>query len=399
MNFNNSISLLDFKAVAKKILELAEKQKATFDRFEYKDNQGNVTKRKLTIPNESELIEYFSIIYDSSFLKEEGRNIKCNIIIGNVKSIQRSILLNCSDYEFLDLKCSDNSFCSENIRKIAPIADNHKYAIVASNEEQDLTISGLLYIPSDSTPKVLSVDRDFSEEDFLIPRNCDGLTFTILGEGRIKIYFGSLLASIKKGKLFFKDIEDKQRQDKSIDLIQELIGLKDVKKKMTLANLLFKSLSAIEDDGHGGTIIYVKNENSIKKAGIKENFIANRPLELDKLHPTNWGSSEYSFHSKRFVDLLSSFSKVDGAVLASVGKVIGFGAKLPVEDITDDEDKKKNYPSIMQKKGLRHWSAFSLVQKHGDDFIAFVVSADGGIIVIFNDNKQDKTIPRVEKLG
>lgn len=370
MDNSQSIDFLNYERISQKLLNIAECEKIS-------------TQRKFYIPRIEHLQNCLKIVNKSSFLKEEGRDIEFNLFLGTKEYLisrifnipngwtEDDLMGGYINLAQLNIKLSPNE-----IRKLAPVADREMFTIHVSPVGDELMICGLMYFPE------FSVNKYY-------PRSIksDGFFFSVIGEGKVRIFFNSIKANIYHGEIHFFDDDQYLTDYANTDLhfatqFSKFFSVLNPESKSNSNRELthpFKyTLRKIEENGHGAIIIFA-NSNCIEK-NIKQSYTINHKLVAPENDKAN---SKTDIYYKHFMDLVLSISKVDGAVLISPNEIIGFGATITV-------DKQIDFPSEFLRKGERHKSAYAFVKASHEPVFVFVVSADRGVMLIYKENDETK---------
>jgi DisA bacterial checkpoint controller nucleotide-binding len=381
------------------------------------------------------LTNLFDVSFNASLQTEEQRRIRFRWILCSYKQLIKSQEQSArSFYEPIRFE-QPLPFSEAQIHRLSPEIDLTTSLIGIEESEQGLRIWGLIHAGSSWWKFVRGAwtAADVFPEDPLpfltlssmrpgeLSISCDGFVLLILADGKVSTPSGDLLfeASSPLSNFFDKarralveELYDKAHGDR-------LFLLSDIPARNTYGIVLRNILSKVQDQDHGGSLIFVSDDLSAEDARLKEFLNIKYAAQFSRI----WGALRDLFliHSRttklyESVDsssltarqeavkqieklcvthqllvttledaahFIASLTAVDGAVvITDKYRVLGFGAevKIPKSKLTQVmlvEDKKR-YKVQIDSYGTRHRSAFRFCHAFKES-VVFIVSQDGDV--------------------
>lgn len=193
---------------------------------------------------------------------------------------------------------------------------------------------------------------------------------------------------------------------------------------LSIFNTVLAIVNTIQNNGHGGTLIYTNKSKDLLKSGfikckytfpINNNILASRYINFINIrHQLGdlWYLKEYENKtvSEKNIQILDAkftsaldkltetcsfignLSGSDGAIIINTDfSIIGFGSEISLEKLSNfivykvnDPIKKSRIKLDSEQFGMRHRSALRLVSSTIDT-VAFVISHDGGVSFIWKE--------------
>lgn len=373
------------------------------------------------LPEETDVQEIVETCYLASIRQEEGRPIRCTVVICNASDIRNSRNSRNQIYEF------DNvlEFNSETISKISPAYDQQTsfLCVTRNRETAALEIWGVWY-------SIAWPDRFGPDENSEKPQRPDFFSVGIDGPGSLAFSMhGWFIGRFTEGR-YIRPLMDPYHSSQLGGLLLKYIAEDSLFLRYKnqywhrYRDILRNVLSEASQGGHGAAIILLPffydddcselielRYKFATKLGIKD--LIEELLELEFVPSTHRPSQDptdaeklkaflnYSKQQRKrreIVDrigLIAQLSSVDGAlVLTQDLDVVGYGALLRgtkwTEKITLSGYGGKCQFFDARKYGSRHNSAINFVGQC-PDATAFVISQDGPVRAFTKSSEHEIT--------
>ncbi len=375
-------------------------------------------------PSQSCLAKVLEIVYQASFLHEEGRAVRCRLVIADSTDWKQG---EGPPSGFHVLRFAEpRPFTSQEIRKLAPAASYYRSLLgVHEDPDKGLSIWGII---ETGTRWVNRVDGGRFDGAPLPPH----FVAHILGAGRLMVACGyRRLLELNSGKVLKTGIDPFKSQwlptqfrpvrqwlqDRLAETGLEGANVEDCFIRMMAQNVVRRILSLVRDRGHGGMLIYIPQESANPQtlSGILRVRcpFESRPatehfseLMLRAMSRLSLVGHRHGFRSVTWTDyqniddpilteidesffeiahLFADLMAVDGAlILTKRFEVIGFGGEVlgerPVSEVFRSLDLEgvelESEPA--DSSGTRHRSAYRFVSEVPKS-LAIVISQDGAI--------------------
>jgi len=377
------MDLLNIRSISKEIKKYVEKPR----------NKSSLEGYYLPISNPNHLITCIRELYQATFLKEEGRQTKFRVFLGDLSHVRISdelFLGKDTNFQenFIDISEQKLQFNAEGIAKASPLADPDDFTILVYPHKSKLIIKGFLYCHFPK-PKI-TVDTAYYTSRIVDKIDFSGFVFESDGAGSLQVRCFNPICQINNGRIHFVDhggfLDKFFNKNPVYENMQCFFRNSFDDSKLTenfLYNEILVGLQLINKAKTGGTVTFINDEmfDEFKKKGI---------INVKSQFDFKFGDADYhnlnelDYWKKRIADTIFRLASVDGAVIVTESGIKCYGVKINFQAMNLHKD--------LKSKGTRHQSAFYLLEKAKGLAFVFVVSADGGITYFMKENSEVKLL-------
>lgn len=377
------MDLLKIRSISREIKKYIEELQSS----------GSLEGFYLPISKPNHLVTCIRELYQATFLKEEGRQSKFRVFLGDLSNIEISPNLFLEkDFDFkrnyIDISKQKLKFSSIEIAKISPLADPADITIFVSPEKSKLIIQGFLYCHFPK-PKI-KVDIAYYPSQVVDKIKFKGFVFESYGAGSLRLRCFDPICQINNGQIHFADygsfLDPFYNRNPVYENMQCFFRNSFDDRKLTenfVYDVILAGLQLINKAKTGGTVIFISNK-------MFDDFKNERIIDVNSEFDFSFGDADYhdfnelDYWKKRIADTIFRLASVDGAMIVTESGIKSYGVKINFE--------KRELPEDLKLKGTRHQSAFYLADKAKELAFVFVVSADGGITYFSKEDSEVKLL-------